>query len=139
MYVEYWFRGSAASSASNEGQMVSIVSNNIEIVSITKGQVIECAYNSTQGQRVSAKFSRFEDKLPSASWMHVMCGISIDGTLTGTIKADKDLYNETIKVAGKGVGQFKISPGKSEVVIGNNKDGKKGYSGMKVREFKLWS
>jgi hypothetical protein len=110
MYAEYWFRGSAAS---DEGQMVSIVNNNIEIVSITKGQVIECAYNSTQGQRVSANFSRFEDKLPSGSWMHVMCGVSIDGTLTGTIKADKELYNETIKLAGKGVGQFKISPGKS--------------------------
>lgn len=135
MYVEYWFRGSIAS---NEGQMVSIVSNNIEIVSITKGQVIECAYNSTQGQRVSAKFIRFEDKLPSGTWMHVMCGVGIDGALTGTIKADKDLYNETIKVAGKGVGQFKISPGKSEVIIGNSKDGKKGYSGMKVREFRLW-
>ena len=135
MYVEYWFRGSAAT---NEGQMVSIVSNNIEVVSITKGQVIECAYNSTQGQKVSAKFSRFEDKLPSGTWMHVMCGVGIDGTLTGTIKADKELYNETIKMAGKGVGQFKISPGKSEVIIGNNKDGIKGYSGLKVREFRLW-
>jgi hypothetical protein len=67
-----------------------------------------------------------------------MCGVGIDGTLTGTIKADKDIYNETIKVSGKGVGSFKISPGKSEVIIGNSKDGKKGYSGMKVREFRLW-
>jgi hypothetical protein len=118
--------------------MVSIVSNNIEIVSITKGQVIECAYNSTQGEIISAKFSRYEEKLLSGSWMYIMCGIAIDGTLTGTIKADKDLYNETIKVTGKGVGQFKISPGKSDVIIGNTKEGNKGYSGLKLREFRLW-
>ena len=61
MYVEYWFRGSAAPNASNEGQMVSIVSNDSEIISITKGQEIECGYNSSQGRRVSAKFSRFEE------------------------------------------------------------------------------
>ena len=67
-----------------------------------------------------------------------MCGVSRDGSLTGTIKVDKDLYNDTIKVAGKGVGQFKISPGKTEVSIGNSKDGNKGYSGMMVREFRLW-
>ena len=67
-----------------------------------------------------------------------MCGVSKDGSLTGTIKVDNDLYNDTIKVAGKGVGQFKISPGKTEVIIGNSKDENKGYSGMKVREFRLW-
>ena len=62
MYVEYWFRGNAAAASSDGQIMVSIVSNNFEMMSITKGQVIECAYNSTQGERVSAKFSRFEDK-----------------------------------------------------------------------------
>jgi len=118
--------------------MVSIVSNDIEVVSITKGQVIECAYNNTQGERVSAKFSRYEEKFASGSWMHVMCGIGIDGTLTASIKADKDLYNETIKVTGKGVGQFKISPGKSEVILGNTKDANKGYLGLRLREFRLW-
>ena len=74
MTIEFWFRNlkPAMMQELEEAYMVSLWDEaSREVLSILRTDTIECAYNNTQGVRVSARSNKVEEN----GWMNIICSV----------------------------------------------------------------